>query len=191
MVLTTGTQTERERKAEGNKRRKETDKLPDRLNARAPGLWDKNWMLLLGHDGLLPPLSSLSLSSCSSMLACADHLGKKGIVFAEGPRCQLPTPTDLRALESPSPPASNTINRMDECMPLYCISEAGGRRGGGHSVWFQSWSDSSTGIEGLRGKHGVRNWVTEQPLTAEMPSWNLLVWTPGRISSHMFTVTFS
>lgn len=40
MVLTTGRQTERERerKAEGNKRRKETDKLPDRLNARAPGL---------------------------------------------------------------------------------------------------------------------------------------------------------
>lgn len=38
MVLTTGTQTERERKAEGNKRRKETDKLPDRLNARASGV---------------------------------------------------------------------------------------------------------------------------------------------------------
>lgn len=32
------TDRERERKAEGNKRRKETDKLPDRLNARAPGL---------------------------------------------------------------------------------------------------------------------------------------------------------
>lgn len=86
------------RKEEDSEEQSETDSQTDREDARGMGLRDKNPLDIAAWTGRsLSPSSppSSPLSPCSYTLACADHLGEKGLFLQRDPHCQLPTPTDL------------------------------------------------------------------------------------------------
>lgn len=123
MALTTGRQTHglggkqikkgkkgggKERGKEGKKetaKDSQTDSQTDSVSARGVGLRDKNPLDIATWTGLtfsrspsppIPPSLPLPpLSPCSYMLACADHLGGRGLFLQRDPQCQLPTLTDL------------------------------------------------------------------------------------------------
>lgn len=185
--------TDREREKERQKEIKEGRRQINCQTDWMPGLRVseiKTGCCSLDMMDFSPPLLSLAKLLQLHARLCRPS-GKKGDCFCRGTTVPASYTDWSEGFGKPISPCFKH-NKQNGWMYAIVLYLGGGRaEGGGHSVWFQSWSDSSTGIERLRGKHGVRNWVTEQPLTAEMPTWNLLVWTPGRVSSHMFTVTFS
>lgn len=123
----------RKRERKEIRRRKEAAKSRDGQTARQTEVCvsqiKTHWTLLLGREEFssLPPYLSPPASSKPLQLHACLHRpsGRKGIVSAEGPWVPASYTDWSGGFGKPYPPASNTINRMDECMPLYCISRGG------------------------------------------------------------------